>query len=105
MKNKIAILFYTKSSRALKNGLLPIYLRIAVDGIRIEISTSKFVEKSKWSIEGAEIFEVVIRDELAVFKIIELEETKEATVGDVNAFLEKNGYNPIDISAFIEKVL
>lgn len=49
MKNKIAILFYTKSSRALKNGLLPIYLRITIDGIRVEVSTSKYVEKSKWS--------------------------------------------------------
>lgn len=55
MKNKIAILFYTKSSRALINGLLPIYLRITVDGVRIEISTSKYVEKSKWSVEGAKI--------------------------------------------------
>ena len=46
MKNKIAILFYTKSSRALNNGLLPIYLRITVDGVRIEVSISKYVENS-----------------------------------------------------------
>ena len=52
MKNKIAILFYAKSAKASKNGLLPIYLRITVDGVRIEISTSRFVEKSKWSVEG-----------------------------------------------------
>ena len=31
MKNKIAILFYAKSAKALKNGLLPIYLRITID--------------------------------------------------------------------------
>jgi len=55
MKNRISILFYTKSSRALINGLLPIYLRITVDGVRIEISTSRYVEKSKWSVEGAKI--------------------------------------------------
>jgi hypothetical protein len=47
MKNKIAILFYAKSAKASKNGLLPIYLRITVDGVRIEISTSIFVKKSK----------------------------------------------------------
>lgn len=55
MKNKIAILFYAKSAKASKNGLVPIYLRITVDGVRIEISTSKFVEKSKWSVEGGKI--------------------------------------------------
>lgn len=55
MKNKIAILFYTKSSRALNNGLLLIYLRITVDGVRIEVSTSKYIEKSKWSVEAAKI--------------------------------------------------
>ncbi|TRX11258.1 Arm DNA-binding domain-containing protein [Flavobacterium gawalongense] len=55
MKNKIAILFYTKSSRALKNGLLPIYLRITIDGVRIEISTSKYVKNSKWSVAAGKI--------------------------------------------------
>lgn len=55
MKNKIAILFYTKSSRALISGLLPIYLRITVDGVRIEASTSKYVEKSRWSVKGGKI--------------------------------------------------
>ena len=55
MKNKISILFYAKSAKTSKNGLLPIYLRITVDGVRIEISTSKFVEKSKWSVEGAKM--------------------------------------------------
>jgi site-specific recombinase XerD len=55
MKNKIAILFYTKSVRALKNGLVPIYLRITVDSVRIEINTSKYVEKSRWSVEAGKI--------------------------------------------------
>lgn len=36
MKNKIAILFYTKTAKVLKNGLAPIYLRITVDGVRID---------------------------------------------------------------------
>jgi hypothetical protein len=55
MKNKIAILFYTKSAKVLKNGLLPIYLRITVDGVRIEVSTSKYVEKSRWSVEAGKM--------------------------------------------------
>lgn len=55
MKNKITILFYTKCSKASKNGLLPIYLRITVDGVRIEVSTSKYIEKSRWSVEAGKI--------------------------------------------------
>jgi len=52
--------------------------------------------------EEAKLFNVEIRDELAVFKIFEGKETMEATVSDVNVFLEKNGYDQIDISKFIE---
>lgn len=49
MKHKMTILFYAKSAKATKNGLLPIYLRITINGIRIELSTSRYVEKSKWN--------------------------------------------------------
>ena len=48
MSNKISILFHAKSSRALKNGLVPIYLRITINGERLEITTGKYSEKSKW---------------------------------------------------------
>lgn len=46
MKHKMSILFYAKSSKAAKNGLLPIYQRITINGVRIELSTNRFVEKS-----------------------------------------------------------
>lgn len=49
MKHKMSILFYVKSSKAAKNGLLPIYQRITINGVRIELSTSRFVEKSRWN--------------------------------------------------------
>ena len=52
MKTKITILFYAKSSRSLKNGLTPIYLRITVDGVRIEINTPNYINKTKWSVES-----------------------------------------------------
>jgi site-specific recombinase XerD len=55
MKTKISILFYAKSSRSLKNGLVPIYLRITIDGIRIDINTSKSVDKTKWSAEASKM--------------------------------------------------
>lgn len=50
MKHKMSILFYVKSSKAARNGLLPIYQRITINRTRIELSTSKFVEKSKWNL-------------------------------------------------------
>lgn len=55
MKHKMSILFYVKSSKAAKNGLLPIYQRITINGTRIELSTSKFVEKSKWNTAAGKI--------------------------------------------------
>lgn len=51
----MSILFYVKSSKAAKNGLFPIYQRITINGTRIELSTSKFVEKSKWNASAGKI--------------------------------------------------
>lgn len=51
MKTKITLHFYAKSTKVNANGLLPIYVRLTVDGKRLEFSTKKFVEKSKWSSE------------------------------------------------------
>jgi site-specific recombinase XerD len=44
-----------KSSKASKNGLLPIYQRITINGARIELSTSRYVEKSKWNTAAGKI--------------------------------------------------
>ena len=55
MKHKMSILFYVKSSKASKNGLYPIYQRITINGTRIELSTSKFVEKTKWNTAAGKI--------------------------------------------------
>ncbi|WP_445749443.1 site-specific integrase [Polaribacter sp.] len=55
MKTKITLHFYAKSTKANSNGLLPIYVRLTVDGKRLEFSTKKFVEKSKWSSELSKI--------------------------------------------------
>lgn len=49
MKHRLAILFFLKSSKTSRNGLIPIYQRITINGERITISTSRFVEKSKWN--------------------------------------------------------
>lgn len=49
MKHKLSMLFYVKSLKANKNGAVPIYLRITINGVRIEISTSKYIELAKWN--------------------------------------------------------
>ena len=55
MKTKVSILFYAKRAKASTNGLVPIYTRITVNGKRIELSTNRFVEISKWSIEAGKM--------------------------------------------------
>lgn len=55
MKTKVSILFYAKKAKASVNGLVPIYTRITIDGKRIELSTNRFVEISKWSVEAGKM--------------------------------------------------
>lgn len=50
MKTKVSILFYAKGAKANANGLVPIHTKITIDGKRIELSTNRFVEISKWYI-------------------------------------------------------
>ena len=52
MKTKVCILFYAKRAKANVNGLVPIYTRITINGKRIELSSNRFVEISKWSTEA-----------------------------------------------------
>lgn len=49
MKEKITLHFYAKSTKANTKGLLPIYVRLTVDGKRLEYSTKKFIDAAKWS--------------------------------------------------------
>ena len=55
MKTKVSILFYAKRAKASVNGLVPIYTRITINGKRIELSTNRFVEMSKWSTEAGKM--------------------------------------------------
>jgi hypothetical protein len=48
MRNKISILFYVKRTKVTPDGLVPIYMRITIDGKRLETSTKKFVEPLRW---------------------------------------------------------
>lgn len=49
MEHKISILFYGKMSRKNKDNLLPIYMRITINGQRIEQTIQRCVEPSQWS--------------------------------------------------------
>ena len=51
MKTKITLHFYAKSTKANAAGQLPIYVRLTVDGKRMEFSTKKFIDSAKWSQE------------------------------------------------------
>lgn len=55
MKTKVSILFYAKKAKTAANGLVPIYTRITINGKRIELSSNRFVEISKWSTEAGKM--------------------------------------------------
>ena len=55
MKAKVSILFYAKRAKTNVSGLVPIYSRITVNGKRIELTTGRFVELSKWSSEAGKM--------------------------------------------------
>jgi integrase len=52
METKLSILFYSKTSKITKEGLVPIYLRVTIDGVRFEQSTQRYIALSKWSVEA-----------------------------------------------------
>jgi site-specific recombinase XerD len=49
MNKSFSLLFYVKSSKLSADGTAPIYLRITIDGKRIEISSKRQVIPSKWN--------------------------------------------------------
>lgn len=52
MNQTLGILFYIKNAKALANGEVPIYLRITVDGKRVEHSIQRTIEPDKWNSKG-----------------------------------------------------
>ena len=49
MKEKVTLHFYPRIKNSQTKGLVPIYIRLTVNGERLEYSSKKFIEKSKWS--------------------------------------------------------
>jgi len=52
MDTNFSILFYAKKTKTTVEGLVPIYLRVTIDGQRIELSTQRYTHPDKWSVEG-----------------------------------------------------
>jgi hypothetical protein len=49
MNKSFSLLFYVKSSKMSADGTAPIYLRLTVDGQRIEVSSKLHANPSKWN--------------------------------------------------------
>ncbi|MHB8209232.1 phage integrase SAM-like domain-containing protein [Mucilaginibacter sp.] len=49
MNKTFGLLFYVKRSKMIGNDTAPVYLRITVDGQRIEISSKRYVNPDKWN--------------------------------------------------------
>lgn len=55
MKTKITLHFYAKNTKSNADGKLPIYVRLTINGERMEFSSKKFIDKAKWSPELAKM--------------------------------------------------
>lgn len=53
MNAKLSILFYAKRAKTATEGFVPIYIRVTINGERIELSTNRYTLPEKWSIEGS----------------------------------------------------
>ncbi|MHB9055894.1 MAG: site-specific integrase [Paludibacteraceae bacterium] len=52
MNTKLSVLFFVKRTKTNVDGLLPIFIRVTVNGARIEFSTKRCTTSEKWSVEG-----------------------------------------------------
>jgi Phage integrase SAM-like domain/Arm DNA-binding domain len=52
LEKSFSLLFYLKKPKNYLNGLMPIYLRITVDGIPREISTGRRCDPDRWNINA-----------------------------------------------------
>lgn len=49
LEKTLGLMFFLKKPQDYVEGLVPIYLRITVDGVRKEMSTKRFWEPEKWN--------------------------------------------------------
>jgi len=49
MEHRISVLFYARTSKKTSKGLVPLYIRITINGRRLEHSIQRLVETGQWS--------------------------------------------------------
>lgn len=49
MNRSFTMLFYLKRSKTNRKGLAPVFLRITMDGIRLEISSKRYINPANWN--------------------------------------------------------
>ncbi|HEY5405909.1 MAG TPA: site-specific integrase [Ginsengibacter sp.] len=101
-QTSFTILFWIKKNR-FKNGKAPIYARVTINGMRLEISTQKEVPVIEWdansqSVKGRSNEARVINDQLAVIKakILNCRSRVEASHEQVTTEILKNEYNGVN---------
>ena len=55
MDTKISILFYGRKAKTTRDNLLPIYLRVTLQGQRLELSTHRYVSPARWSAKAGKV--------------------------------------------------
>ena len=55
MNANITTLFYIKRAKPNSKGLVPIFIRVTVNGKRIEKSTGKYIDPDTWSVEATKM--------------------------------------------------
>jgi site-specific recombinase XerD len=55
MEHRISVLFYARKSKKTSKGLVPIYIRITVNGQRLEHSIQRYVAESQWSARAGRV--------------------------------------------------
>ena len=55
MNKTFGLLFYVKRSKMINDGTAPVYLRITMDGERVEISSKRYVNPDKWNTNGQKL--------------------------------------------------
>ena len=53
MDNVLSILFYLMRSKKDKNGLIPIYLRVTLNGKRVDLSTHRKINPLDWDVDAS----------------------------------------------------
>jgi hypothetical protein len=49
MNKKLGLVSFLKRPKINANGLLPIYLRITIGGVRTDISSERLIDAAKWN--------------------------------------------------------